>query len=76
MLSKSCAFLTHRIDERFRQWCFINGAPFLRRWREDLQDYPNKALPPRASNTSPKSVWLEPTRQKCEVISMSWPRCE
>ncbi len=25
---------------------------------------PSTAVPPRASNTSPKSVWVEPTRQK------------
>jgi hypothetical protein len=25
---------------------------------------PSTAVPPRASNTSPKRVWVEPTRQK------------
>jgi hypothetical protein len=39
-------------------------------------DYPKTAVPPRASKTSPNRVWSDPTRQKCEVISISWPRWE
>ena len=29
-----------------------------------LSRQPSTAVPPRASNTSPNSVWVEPTRQK------------
>lgn len=65
--------LSSMTQSQTRNACTLGGETSVMR---SGHCQPSTAVPPRASKTSPNSVWVDPMRQKCDVISMSWPRCE